>query len=87
MTNEILEVLKREGFVEEDENTVAIDLFYGVSLQVWAHGTRVRAYFSIPETYDEVSFPNLYSEDVNASEYIGKILQLKNLLYAPDDDV
>ncbi len=85
MNNEILEVLKREGFVEEDENTVKFELFEDAWLYVWAFGKRLTV--NIESDGNDTYLPSLCSENVDAPEYIGKILQLKNLLYAPDDDV
>lgn len=42
MAQEILDALRREGFIDQDANTVGFELFNGVWLQAWAHDTPVR---------------------------------------------
>ena len=47
MAQEILDALRREGFIDQDANTVGFELFNGVWLQAWAHDTRLVAHFYV----------------------------------------
>ena len=71
--------------IEGDDNKEVDELFEDAWLYVWAFGKRLTV--NIESDGNDTYLPSLCSENVDAPEYIGKILQLKNLLYAPDDDV
>ena len=83
MAHEILEALRREGFIDRDANTVGFELFNGVWLQAWAHDTRLVSHFYVSEMYEEIYFPSL-STDRAGLEDVARLVQLKNLLYVAE---
>ncbi len=83
MAQEILDALRREGFIDRDANTVGFELFNGVWLQAWAHDTRLVAHFYVSEMYEDIYFPSL-STDRAGLEDVARLVQLKNLLYVAE---
>jgi len=84
MAQEILDALKREGFVDCNANEVSFLLFDVTGLKVWAHNTRLVVHLYNAEMYDDVYLPSLSSNKASLENVIG-IVQLKNLLHVPDE--